>query len=674
MKSHKSPIPRRWKIILPAALLSKLLLVVLVCGAAVLCSLALLSAVFFGASVVHIKLEPSTSLRLSICTVCTALLAAAWAWFAGLVPELVLFRWNVSLPAHWRQLTECRCFQLLEPPRELIPLHAGLHLLPEDQRHRQEYFVSALLWAICVALIASKMMTWVARAYRPQPSRQRNDPDQMVHTAWYEELALHLFCAMLSVAAAGTGRMDMKAGVCWEVYLLWLLVTLGCSLLRASYFVCCSSTGRAVPDLAKPVVASVLPLIGEHLDTFKDWLFIGLALTHYTWPSILLAGIEVGILTFSSVYMNVYYPRDMAKLRMPVRAAFCGAAEGSFLTANTSPAKLAIALTEDLPQACIQSISVLLYKGSSTQHLFIALSCGKIILCFGLRPLALEQEGRYGDSYQASVEFYRAVLFAAGALKLHSIALWAQTQLAKSLGDLGKLREALQVQRDVLAAENHLLGREHPGTVDAQEGLAWILGDLGRHEEAVKEMQGVVAARRTRLGPDNLATISSEANLAWNLGKQGKHAEARDIQAKVLSARLRVLKPYHCDILDAQSNLAESLGKLRNHEEALKLQQEVFDVRARTLGPKHPRTLRAQGHFADTLRELGRFEEALDLQETVLETRREVLTPKHPDIISAQESLALTLEDVGRHEDAVDLSMEVQTSNLAQSGSGPEFF
>ena len=50
------------------------------------------------------------------------------------------------------------------------------------------------------------------------------------------------------------------------------------------------------------------------------------------------------------------YPKDLAWMLTPVKQLCLAQRKESFLARNAAPVKLAMALTEDLPQACVQSL------------------------------------------------------------------------------------------------------------------------------------------------------------------------------------------------------------------------------------------------------------------------------------------------------------------------------
>ena len=97
--------------------------------------------------------------------------------------------------------------------------------------------------------------------------------------------------------------------------------------------------------------------------------------------------------------MHAFHSNDLLKQLSPVLAILHR--KVSFLDGQTSPAKLAVALTEDLPQAVLQSLFVVVYGGSKMQFLFIGISCIRILACLALRAAVLEDEQRHAEAWEA---------------------------------------------------------------------------------------------------------------------------------------------------------------------------------------------------------------------------------------------------------------------------------
>ena len=109
--------------------------------------------------------------------------------------------------------------------------------------------------------------------------------------------------------------------------------------------------------------------------------------------------------------------RQLRKQLSPVQASQLE--RKSLLDEQTSPAKLAVAISEDMPQAVIQSIFVFaswclsllnasllkVYHGSVTQYAFILINVLRISACLGLRSAVLKAEDRHAESWKAGVRY-----------------------------------------------------------------------------------------------------------------------------------------------------------------------------------------------------------------------------------------------------------------------------
>ena len=97
-----------------------------------------------------------------------------------------------------------------------------------------------------------------------------------------------------------------------------------------------------------------------------------------TWLSFIIATLAALVLVFSSFWMRQYHCVALQEMLQPVSHAFCRRQQETFLAKHTAPSKLAVATSEDLPQAMLQSLFVIIYGGSNTQFVFIGISCAKI--------------------------------------------------------------------------------------------------------------------------------------------------------------------------------------------------------------------------------------------------------------------------------------------------------
>ena len=92
--------------------------------------------------------------------------------------------------------------------------------------------------------------------------------------------------------------------------------------------------------------------------------------------------------------------------------------------------------------------------------------------------------------------------------------------------------------RQVLAAQQRVLGPEHPDTLRSLSLLSIWLAELGQHQEAADMARQALAACCSAFGPEP-DTLRSLSILSIWLAELGQHQEAADM-AQLLAAQKRV--------------------------------------------------------------------------------------------------------------------------------------
>ena len=68
--------------------------------------------------------------------------------------------------------------------------------------------------------------------------------------------------------------------------------------------------------------------------------------------------------------------------------------------------------------------------------------------------------------------------------------------------------------RQALAAQQRVLGPEHPDTLTSLSNLSNRLAELGQHQEAADMARQALAAQQRVLGPEHPDTLTSLSNLS----------------------------------------------------------------------------------------------------------------------------------------------------------------
>ena len=127
----------------------------------------------------------------------------------------------------------------------------------------------------------------------------------------------------------------------------------------------------------------------------------------------------------------------------------------------------------------------------------------------------------------AAEELARAsVTAAAFAGAYHPASLTARGSLAQALTRQGRISEAEEFYRGLLADKSRVLGAEDPDTLATRHDLAWAIGLQGRYGTADELYRGLLADEDRLLGAEHPATLATRHRLARMIGRQGGYAEA----------------------------------------------------------------------------------------------------------------------------------------------------
>ena len=243
----------------------------------------------------------------------------------------------------------------------------------------------------------------------------------------------------------------------------------------------------------------------------------------------------------------------------------------------------------------------------------------------------------------------RAAIDAATPADADSLAATAFAQGRYALAERG-WRKAWQVQ-----ARTPSLGPKDRRTLRSRANLAIILGELGRLKEAMDEHRAVLEISEKEFGSRDPDTLTARANFADWTGEAGDPRRARDLFAELLPDVRHVLGDRHPETLRTRASLARWTGEAGDPDGARALFAELPSAVERVHGPDHPDTLRARASVAGWTGEAGNPRRARDLFADLLPDVRHVLRDSHPETLKVRASLAHWTGKAGDSDRARDL-------------------
>ena len=216
---------------------------------------------------------------------------------------------------------------------------------------------------------------------------------------------------------------------------------------------------------------------------------------------------------------------------------------------------------------------------------------------------ALWELGRYAESRDLNrdtLERHRSVFG-----EDHPDTLNSAHNLAMDLRMLGDARAARDLDQRHPGPLSPLAGPGSPQHVALRQQPGRRPARAGRGAGGPRPGPGHTGARRHVLGHDHPDTLNSAHNLAMDLRMLGDAQAARDLDQDTLERRRHVLGHDHPDTLKSASNLAADLRALGEAQAARDLDQDTLERRRHVLGHNHPDTLSSAHNLALDLPAMG---------------------------------------------------------------------
>jgi tetratricopeptide (TPR) repeat protein len=214
---------------------------------------------------------------------------------------------------------------------------------------------------------------------------------------------------------------------------------------------------------------------------------------------------------------------------------------------------------------------------------------------------------------------------------------------ANTLRSDARLQEAFQLDREVWAEQERLLGPRHRHTLMTAGSLTADLRALGRYREALELAQRTYDAWLDEYGPDFRRTVDAGTNLAVSLRLAGNYERARVLDEIGFAWLSRVLSDTHHRTLSSANCIGLDMREAGRYEESVTRLREHLET-ARKAGESSSRVgLQLQVNLAASLRATGRSEEARHLLEEANSRYEAQFGAQDPDALICRLSMANVL-------------------------------
>ena len=238
--------------------------------------------------------------------------------------------------------------------------------------------------------------------------------------------------------------------------------------------------------------------------------------------------------------------------------------------------------------------------------------------------------------------------------------LHLQFNLANILSYLGSYKESRDLDEEVFAAQQALLGEDHPHTLMTAGGLARDLRGLGEYAEALALDERTFNAWKRIFTEEHARTLAALNNLASTQRLMGDFPSARKNDEMVFAGRRAILGDSHPDTLASSTYIGIDMRDSGDYEQSIARLSNVHRDFLQVRGRDALLTLRTQTNLAVSLRAAGRAEEAGELLENAYEHLNDQFGPGNPETLAARLSLSINLLAVDLHERAGREMADVQ--------------
>ncbi len=163
----------------------------------------------------------------------------------------------------------------------------------------------------------------------------------------------------------------------------------------------------------------------------------------------------------------------------------------------------------------------------------------------------------------------------------------AESSLAWAYRENGENDKAIAIGERLLALRSKTK-KESADVLKLLEDLSWAYKDVARLKEAVEISRQIVPPMKAILGEDHPHTMTALHHQSWLLWLDDQKLEAIEVNHEALRIRTEALGAEHPETLWAMHTLAELLSGVNRSQEAIALAQKTLELRRAVLPESHP--------------------------------------------------------------------------------------
>jgi non-specific serine/threonine protein kinase len=181
----------------------------------------------------------------------------------------------------------------------------------------------------------------------------------------------------------------------------------------------------------------------------------------------------------------------------------------------------------------------------------------------------------------------------------NEVTLRIESELAFSLGDAQRFREAIPLAREALARTERIYGPNHLTVQDRKFKLAEILSEANQSDEAIKLLTDVRQRLLDISGTENEATARAANQLAKAYTDAKRYPEALALFQLALNYHVKTHGDRFVLSRGGYNNVASTLAWMGREPEAIAIGKKALDLERADIGPDHPDTIWFENNLAN---------------------------------------------------------------------------
>jgi tetratricopeptide (TPR) repeat protein len=272
----------------------------------------------------------------------------------------------------------------------------------------------------------------------------------------------------------------------------------------------------------------------------------------------------------------------------------------------------------------------------------------------GILYLAAGRIGEAEDALRRALAIHDQI--AAGETDVISV----KHNLALLYSDLGRLTEAAELYRAVLAHDEETLGPDDPITANTMHNLAIVYRDLGRYADAIGLLEHAIDIKEAALGREHPQMIPSLTALAGAYMLSGEHHLAEGLLLHSIALTGQLLGPEHPSMGVAVGELGKLYLRMERTEEGRDQLLRALPILIAARGEADIDSLIVRERLATAHETLGDLDAAVQALEPAFVASAEAHGPDHPDTVALAQRIAELLRQLGRPEAADGYEQQVR--------------